>query len=115
MVRKGWGTEVYSKCKKMLQRSERVLLPKGEPQPCRGRSRSLTFAEVVSGLSLYLLLAELFERRGAWAPSLRDSGQIVGFAHPALKRGANKHCAYGAGANAGAGNALPLAGSWRWQ
>jgi len=85
------------------------------PRLCQGGSRSLTFTEVVPGLILYVLLAEFFERRGAWAPSLRDSGQIVGFAHPALKRGASKHCAYGAGAKAGAGNELPLARSWRWQ
>ena len=75
----------------------------------------MTFTEVVPGLSFCLLLAEFFERRGAWAPSLRDSGQIVGFAHPALKRGASKHCAYGAGAKAGAGNELPLARNWHWQ
>jgi len=75
----------------------------------------LTFAEVVPGLSLYLLLAEFFERCGAWAPFLRNSGQIVGYADPALKRGASKQCAYGAGAKAGAGNALPLARRWRWQ
>ena len=79
----------------------------------------MTFTEVVSGLSFYLLLAEFFERRGAWAPSLRDSGQIVGFADPALKRGASKHCAFGAGAKAGAGNELPLArrrpGRFSWQ
>ncbi len=31
------------------------------------------------------------------APSLRDSGAIIGFANPTLKRGANNHCAYGAG------------------
>ena len=31
------------------------------------------------------------------APSLRDSGGIVGLAFPALKRWANLHCAYGAG------------------
>ena len=37
------------------------------------------------------------EGSGAWAPSLRDSGWIVGFANPTLKRGANNHCAYGAG------------------
>jgi hypothetical protein len=30
------------------------------------------------------------------APSLRDSGWIIGCANPALKRGANKRCAYGA-------------------
>jgi hypothetical protein len=30
------------------------------------------------------------------APSLRDSERFVGFANPTLKRGANKHCAYGA-------------------
>jgi hypothetical protein len=30
-------------------------------------------------------------------PSLRDSGYIVGFFNPTLKRGANNHCAYGAG------------------
>jgi len=65
---------------------------------CWGGSRSLGFTEVVSSLSFYLLFAEIFVRRGEWAPSLRDSGQIVGFAHPALKRGASKRCAYGAGA-----------------
>jgi hypothetical protein len=32
-----------------------------------------------------------------WAPSLQDSGCIFGWAFPALKRWANKHCAYGAG------------------
>jgi len=35
-----------------------------------------------------------------YAPSLRDSGCsgcIVGCANPTLKRGANNHCAYGAG------------------
>ena len=31
-----------------------------------------------------------------WAPSLRDSGSIVAFRNPTLKRGANDHCAYGA-------------------
>jgi hypothetical protein len=43
-----------------------------------------------------------------WAPSLRDSGGIVGLTFPTLKRGANKHCAYGAGdgllANYGVGS-----------
>ena len=73
----------------------------------------MTFTEVVPGLSYSLLLAEFFERRGAWVPSLWDPGQIVGFAHPALKRGAGEHCAYGAGAKAGAGNELPLARSWQ--
>jgi hypothetical protein len=34
------------------------------------------------------------------APSLRDSvPNFVGFLYPTLKRGANKHCAYGAGAS----------------
>ncbi len=28
---------------------------------------------------------------------LRDSGESVGRVHPALKRWANEHCAYGAG------------------
>jgi hypothetical protein len=31
------------------------------------------------------------------APSLRDSVGIIGIANPTLKRGANNHCAYGAG------------------
>jgi hypothetical protein len=31
------------------------------------------------------------------APSLRDSVSTVGFAYPTLKRGADNHCAYGAG------------------
>jgi len=31
------------------------------------------------------------------APSLRDSGYFRGTVFPTLKRGANKHCAYGAG------------------
>ena len=69
----------------------------------------MTFTEVVPVLSFYLLLAEFVERRGARAPSLRDSGQIFGCADPALKRGASKHCACGAGAKSGAGNELPLA------
>ena len=34
---------------------------------------------------------------GSHAPSLRDSEGFVGCALPALKRGANGHCAYGAG------------------
>jgi len=85
------------------------LLPKGALRLCRGGSRSSTYPEVIHGLSSFLLLAEFFERRGAWAPSPRDSGQIVGFAHPALKRGASKHCPYGAGAEAGARDELPLA------
>ena len=79
------------------------------PRLCRGGSRSLTFTEAAPGLSFYFLLAEFFERRGAWAPSLRDSGQTVRFAHPALKRGANKHCAYGAEPK------LALAMCFAWQ
>jgi len=37
------------------------------------------------------------EARGSWAPSLRDSAGIDGIVYPTLKRGANIHCAYGAG------------------
>jgi hypothetical protein len=29
------------------------------------------------------------------ASSLQDSGEIVGYANPTLKRGANNHCTYG--------------------
>ena len=94
---------------------DRFYFQRENPRLCRGGSRSSRLTEVIHGLSFYLLLAEFFERRGAWAPSLRDSGQTVGFAHPALKRGASKQCAYGACAKPGGGNELPLARRWRWQ
>ena len=43
------------------------------------------------------------------APSLRDSGGFLGYAHPVLKHGANNHCAYGADFWLDKSNAIPLA------
>jgi len=50
----------------------------------------MEISRVNAGFLVPLFRAEL-------APSLRDSGLISNLAFPTLKRGANKHCAYGAG------------------
>jgi hypothetical protein len=56
--------------------------------------------------------AKMSGKRRAWAPSRRDSGGIAGITNPALKRGANNRCAYGAGNEADAGIARFYTGSF---